>query len=206
MKQDWDKAQYEREKRIFVDNRLRSRSVYLHAALIFTVTWLAGWGFSFLLLKLGMLNLAGRYMLSFALSYFVFLGTVRVWADFMREDRASGSGIGDIGGVDVGSFDGCAVVLIALILGLMVATIFSITVGLPALLEVAFEVVFSGVVVRRMARNETIGRWASKLVSKTWLPAMSALIFLTVSAALLQKYAPGTHTFAQAIRVLFIKP
>ena len=206
MKQDWDKARYEREKRTFVDHRLRFRSVYFHAALIFTVTWLAGWGFSFLLLKLGMLSLAARYALSFLLSYFVFLGAVRVWADFMREDRKGGPDFGDFGGVDAGGFDGCAIVLVALIAGLIAATVFSMTVGLPVLLEVAFEVAFSGVVVRRLSRSETIGEWASKLVSKTWLPAMLALIFLTGCAALLQKYAPGTHTFAQAIQVLFIHP
>lgn len=92
MSEEWDRARYEREKRNFIETRLRFRAVYFYAALIFTVTWLMGWFCSSLLLKFGMFNLAGRYAASFLLAYLVFVATVRVWADFMRTDRGSAEG------------------------------------------------------------------------------------------------------------------
>ena len=208
MNEDWDSARYAREKRDFIETRLRFRSVYFHASLIFAVTWLAGWLCSFLLLKSGVTLLAGRYAVSFGVSYLVFICAVRVWADFMRrDDRSSSASARDgFGSLDLPSFgdgEGCVAVLAVLVLGLVIAALFAKTGGLPMLLEVAFEVVFAGTIVRRMSRKETIGDWSSRLIRKTWLSALVSFILLVSVAAFLQASAPGSQTFAEAWRVLF---
>ena len=206
MKEDWDSARYVREKRNFIERRMRFRSVYLHAALIFAVTWLAGWLCSLLLLKLGVSLMAGRYAVAFVVSYLVFLATVRIWADFMRHDERSGNvddagnGLNMLSGADG---EGCALVLGALVVGLALAGLFAMTGSLPLLLEVAFEVVFAGTVVRRISRKEMVGDWSSRLVSRTWLPALINFGMLVGFAAWLQTAAPGSQTFAQALRILF---
>lgn len=94
-------------------------------------------------------------------------------------------------------------VLITLLLGLLVAGLFAMAGGLPLLLEVAFEVVFAGVVVRRLSRTETVGAWASRLVGNTWPHALVALVLLTGLAAWLQAHAPGSRTFAEAVRIVW---
>ncbi len=113
MNEEWDRARYEREKRSFIESRLRLRSVYFHAALIFTVTWLTGWAFSWALLKFGVVSMPLRYGLSFVLAYAAFVVCVRVWADFMRAE----SGGTEVGYVDlpVADLEGCAVVLAGLL-------------------------------------------------------------------------------------------
>jgi hypothetical protein len=78
--EEWDAARYEREKWAFIETRRRWRSLYLHTAVIFTATWLAGWLCSALLLRLGMAHLPLRYALSFAVAYAVFILCVRIWA------------------------------------------------------------------------------------------------------------------------------
>ena len=199
---DWDGARYEREKRRFIESRLQFRSVYFHTALIFTITWLAGWLCSWALLKVGAHNMPLRYGISFLFSYGVFVLCVRQWAGYMRAERGSG----DLGG---GSFDmpgadaeGCFFVFIALIAGLLVAALFAMSGGLPLLMEVAFEVVFAGIVVKRLSRKQTLGDWLGALVRNTWIHALVALIALVSVAAILQVKAPQAATFAAAIKTL----
>ena len=88
------------------------------------------------------------YALGFAFAYLVFMGCVRVWADFMRRERGEGIDLTGSGDAPVAmGFEGCAVVLAAAGLSLVVAGLFALTGGLPLLLEVAFEVVFAGAVL-----------------------------------------------------------
>ena len=203
MNEEWDRARYEREKRNFIERRLRFRFVNLHAGLIFAVTWLGGWLSSWALLKLGIASLPLRYAISFILAYAMFIACVRIWADFMRKEHGD-AGSWDGGGFDIPGADaeGCAVVLVALLLGLLLAGLFALVGGAPLLLEVAFEVVFAGVVVRRLSRRETVGAWAHRLVRNTWLPALLVWAALVAVAAWLQAEAPGSRTFAEAIRVV----
>jgi hypothetical protein len=203
MSEEWDPARYEREKRSFIESRSRFRPLYFHAALIFTLTWLAGWACSWALLKLGMGSMPLRYGLSFLLAYLVFVGCVRVWADFMRTER---------GGSDVGNFDlpvadgeGCAIVMACLVLGLLLASVFALKGGLPLLLEVAFEVVFAGVIVKRLSRRQEVGNWSAALVRNTWLHALVAWLALVVVAGSLQHQAPEAKTFAGATKALWLK-
>ena len=205
MNEEWDPARYQRERRNFIESRSRFRPIYFHAALIFTMTWLAGWACSWALLKFGVENMPLRYGVSFLLSYLVFIACVRVWADFMRAERGDGSV--DAGGFDLPfvGFEGCAVVIAGLLLGLAVAGVFAMTGGLPLLLEVAFEVVFAGVVVKRLTRRQELGDWLSSVVRHTWLHALVAGLLLVAAAALLQHQAPEAKTFAAATKALWRK-
>ena len=201
MSEQWDRGRYEREKRNFIETRRNLRPVLLHVSLIFTATWLAGWGFSVLLLMFGMTNMPARYAISFFLSYLVFIACVRVWADLIRAEHGGGW---DGGGLDAGGVDGegCLVVLVVLALGLVASGLFAVIGGLPLLLEVAFEVAFAGVIVRRVSRKLTVGDWLGALIRNTWLHALAALIVLVTVAAVLQAKAPEAKTFAAAVKSL----
>lgn len=203
MTPDWNRAEYEREKRRFIESRLLHRWVYFHAATIFTVTWLAGWLASWALLSLGLRSMPLRYALGFAFAYLVFMGCVRVWADFMRRERGEGIDLTGSGDAPVAmGFEGCAVVLAAAGLSLVVAGLFALTGGLPLLLEVAFEVVFAGAVVRRVARKQVLGDWAGRLWRNTWAHALAVMAVLVLLAAALQARVPQADTFAQAVAAL----
>lgn len=197
----WSSAEYEREKRNFIATRLRFRSVYWHSCVIFTVTWLSGWLCSALLLKLGLAAMPLRYALSFALAYPVFLGAVRVWANFMKSERGEASGAGNIGAP--GDLGECSLfVLAAMLIAMVVAGIFALTGGLPLLLEAAFEVVFAGVMVRRFSGMEVVGDWAGTLLRKTSRHALVTLALLLSVAVWLQRHAPEAKTFAEAVKTL----
>ena len=202
MSEEWDRGRYEREKRNFIERSRQLRPVYLHISLIFGLTWAAGWGFSWLLLALGMKTMPARYAISFFLSYLVFIGCVRVWADFLSAKQGSDSWSGGV--VDVGG-EGCVVVLGILVLGLAAGAVFAMVGGLPLLLEVAFEVAFAGVVVRRIARREPVGDWLGTLIRNTLLPALATWIVLVTVAAALQAKAPQATTFRQAVQALLAK-
>ncbi|MEO7390737.1 MAG: hypothetical protein ABIU58_01100 [Ramlibacter sp.] len=157
------------------------------------------------MLKLGMNSMPGRYAISFFLSYVVFIASVRVWADFVRTDRANGGDWGGSFDFPVGDSEGCAVVIAALVLGLIAAGLFAMAGGLPLLLEAAFEIAFAGVMVRRLSRKQALGNWLGSLVRNTWLHALATLTVLVGLAAFLQAKAPETTTFAQAVKALYSK-
>ena len=101
--------------------------------------------------------------------------------------------------------EGRVVVLGILVLGLAAGAVFAMVGGLPLLLEVAFEVAFAGVVVRRIARREPVGDWLGTLIRNTWLPALATWIVLVTVAAALQAKAPQATTFRQAVQALLAK-
>lgn len=204
MKQSWTRTEYEREKRNFIENRLRFRSVYLHSVVIFSVTWLSGWLWSAVLLKFGIFAMPLRYAISFMLAYVVFLCAVRVWADSMKNERETsswnGSDLNTVPGGDLG--EGCFIVFAAMLMAFVVAGLFALMGGLPLLLEAAFEVLFAGMMVRRLSHMEVVGNWAGKLFRTTWLHAGATLLVLVAIAAWVQKRAPEAKTFAQAVKIM----
>lgn len=200
----WNRTALERQKRNFIETRLRFRTISLHAALIFGMTWAAGWAASAVLLHTGLTNMPLRYAISFALSYPVFFVCVRVWADFMRRERAGTWDLGSSIDIPVDG-DGCLILVVALMLGVVLATLFALIGGPTLLLEVAFEVVFSGTLVQRLGRTDMVGNWARALWLKTLPHALCVLIVLTGTAYWLQAKAPKAVTFAQAVKVVFQK-
>ena len=123
----------------------------------------------------------------------------------MRTERADG--LSDIGGLDLPGADGegCAILAVCLFLGFLLAGVFALAGGLPLLLEVAFEVVFAGVLVKRLSRQHKVGNWLAALVQHTWLHALVALLFVVTAAGLLQHQAPEVQTFAAAIKAIWPK-
>lgn len=194
----WDSARYEREKRDFVERRALLRPITLHLALIFMVTIFAGWFCSWLLLRAGATNMPMRYAVSFLFAYLAFAVAVRVWADAMRQDRASSEtnwwDFADFGG----DAEGCLVVVAVFLVSVLVAGLVTLMGGVPLLLEIAFEVVFAGVVVRRLGRRERIGDWTGQLVRRTWLPALAIAFVLVAAAGWMQHKVPQARTLAQA--------
>jgi hypothetical protein len=205
MAEDWTAAEYERQKRRFIDSRLTHRGVFAHASLIFAGTLGAGWLCSWALLKLGMANLPLRYAIGFVASYAVFLLLVRVWADFMRTERAEGSAVLESANA-MPLDEGCFYVIAAWAVGLVLAALFAMTGGLPLLLEVAFEVVFAGVIVRRARRIIVVGDWLGALLRRTWVHAAIAGLLLVVVAAWVQHQVPEAHTLRAALQVLLKRP
>jgi FtsH-binding integral membrane protein len=208
MNGDWDRPRYEQEKQKFIESRLALRAIWFHTALIFVVTWLAGWFCSYLLLRTGMASMPLRYALSFGFSYLVFMLCVRVWADSLRVARTDsvGGDLLDVADVaSIGDGEGCLIAVVALVAGMAIAALFAASGGLPLLLEAAFEVVFAGVIVRRISGRRRVGDWAETLLRNTWRHAAAALIVLVSLAAWLQARAPDTRTFAQAVHVLMAK-
>ena len=197
---DWDAARYQREKRNFIASRALLRPITLHAGVIFALTGLAGWGTSGLLLLSGLRHMALRYAIAFGVAYLVFALAVRVWADFLRQERKADWTEGGWDFPAGGDGEGCLLVLAALAIGLLAASLVTLLGGVPLLLEVAFEVVFAGVVVRRLGRRETIGDWRGRLLRNTWLPALAIALVLVIVAAWLQHRAPEARTLPEAVR------
>ena len=204
MTDQWDRTALERHKRNFIETRLRFRTVSLHAALIFGMTWATGWVASAMLLRTGLTNMPLRYAVSFALSYPVFFLCVRIWADFMRRERPGSWDLGSSIDVPVDG-EGCLIFLAALMLGSVLATLFAWIGGPALLLEVAFEVVFSGTLVQRLGHTDIVGNWARALWLKTLPHALGVLIVLSATAYWLQTKAPNDTTFAQAVKVVLQK-
>ncbi len=128
---------------------------------------------------------------------------MRVWADFITAEASSQGGIVDASGV---GGEGCLVLLAVMALGLLAGAVFAMLGGLPLLLEVAFEVAFAGVVVRRISGKLTVGAWLGALIRNTWLPALAALLVLVTVAAALQAKVPQSKTFGAAVQSLWHKP
>ena len=195
----WDRGDYQRERQNYIAATQRREPMLLVSTLIFTATWLTGWGASALLLWGGMTSMPARYGIGFVLAYGVFFACVRVWCNQVAQRReASGSNLGLDNAVDG---EGCLVVMAAIALGLLVASLFWMSGGVAALLEAAFEVAFAGTVVRRLGRTEVVGNWARALFVNTWPQALAMLLVLIGIAATLQRLAPGTTTFAEAASV-----
>jgi len=198
----WDRRDFQRERQNYIAAARRREPMLLVSTLIFTVTWLAGWGASALLLWGGVTSMPARYGLGFALAYGVFFLCVRFWAQRVRQRETGDSNLGLDSAVDG---EGCLVVLAAVALGMLVAGLFWMSGGMAALLEAAFEVAFAGTVVRRLGRTEIVGNWARALFVNTWPQALAMLLVLVGVAATLQRAAPGTSTFADAVSVVWAR-
>ena len=197
----WDRAAYQRERQNYIAATQRREPMLFVSTLIFTATWLAGWGASALLLWGGITSMPLRYGIGFLVAYGAFFACVRLWCNHVAGRRdSSGSSFGLDSAADG---EGCLVVTAAIALGLLVAGLFWMSGGVAALLEAAFEVAFAGTVVRRLGRTEIVGNWARALFVNTWPQALAMLLVLVGIAATLQRAAPGTTTFADALSVVW---
>jgi hypothetical protein len=201
----WSWKDYLRARQQFVQAR-QYRVSTMGVALVFTVTWLAGWAASASLLRWGHVTGMGlRYAVSAAVAYAVFFAAMRVWAEFQRGNPSERSGLDDLasGPPDFWGFDGgegCLIALAISLISLLAAVLLGVFGGFAALLEVAFEVAFAGVVVRRaFAPNIVVGRWWQTLLRRTALPALIIAALLVALAAQVQTWFPQSHTLGQAM-------
>jgi len=199
MKPVWHWKDYLLARQRFVQTGERRASAS-GVALVFTATWLAGWACSALLLRFGHMRSMGlRYALSAMVAYAVFFAAVRLWAGVQTKERPGMEM--DVSGIGSWSTDeGCLIVLAVFLASLLAAVLLSMFGGLTALLEVAFEVAFAGVVVRRaFGQALVVGPWWQTLLRRTVLPALLVGTLLVALAALVQARDPQALTLGQAI-------
>jgi hypothetical protein len=196
---NWDTREHQRQKKVFLANRGAFHPLGFATTLIFAGTWLSGWLFSFGLLKLGVHSMPLRYGLAFVASYGVFFLCVRIWCGFVLWNRGQASSSFDAPVVDG---EGCFWIVVIGAAACVPAMVFWLSGGFATLLEVAFEVVFAGTVVKRLGRLDIVGNWARALLSGTWMHACVALLILLGIAAALQRAAPQAITFVQAISAI----
>ena len=195
----WDTREHQKQKSAFLAERANFHPLGFSTTLIFASTWLAGWLFSFGLLMLGMSSMPLRYALAFLASYGVFFLCVRIWCGFVHWNRGDGGGSFDGAGIDG---EGCLWVVAIWLAACVPAVLFWLSGGFATLLEVAFEMVFAGSVVRRLGRMDIVGNWGRTLLAGTWMHACAALLILVAIATVLQRAAPQAETFAQAIAAI----
>jgi hypothetical protein len=166
----------ERRKRSFIAARENRLSI-LALSLVFTTTLVATWLASAGLLWLGLTPMPLRYAASALVGYGVFFIAVRIWADFQKAHPADRANNGNNWSFDVlsGGEEGCLVIGI---IGIAVVVLVALLswLGAVVMLEVAFEVVFAGILVRRAGKLDEIGQWAKLLFKRTWWLALLVLI------------------------------
>jgi hypothetical protein len=178
-------VELERRKRNFIAARENKLSI-LALSLVFAATLAATWLASTGLLWLGLKSMPLRYAASILIGYGTFFMAVRIWADFQKAhpaDRGSNSTDGYFD-MPSGSEEGCLVVAIIVIAAVVLATLLS-WLGAVVMLEVAFEVIFAGVLVRRVGRLDEVGQWAQVLFKRTW---WLALLILLVTSGIAHHY------------------
>lgn len=201
----WEPHTERNKRHLFVSRRLDLAPPVTAVALIFTATWLCAWLASSMLLALGLRNMPLRYALAFALAYACFFGFVRLWCDFAKrepEHKNAGNNF-DIAGVDGG--EGCLVVLGVLALAFVLSGLFWAIGGYALLLEVAFEVAFTGTVVRGVGRQSMLANWPKALLQRTWWMALITMLLLATFAGMMQRAAPEAATMSQAYKAIKAK-
>lgn len=206
---DWRWRDYLKQRRDFVEAR-RQHTPVSGVALVFIATIVAGWACSVVLWRVfDMASMPLRYALSTAVAYAAFFPAIRVWADYQRPmpaDQARSSSWGDLGDVPVDG-EGCLIALAVIALGFLAAGLVAAFGGFAVLLEVAFEVAFAGVLVRRALHPSfAVGRWWQVLLRRTWLLALLMAALAVWAAAQLQQHAPQAHTLGEALAAWHQKP
>ena len=192
-------------------------------------TGLFGFLVSFLLLRLGAVEMWLRYPVAVIAAYGVFLGLVRIWVELERMRFQSDdpdvldalenpnrktewkNWIGDrdcswlrwLGHGLEGGGEGCLVMLaIGLLFGVVFAVI-TVLLDAPALLaEVYLDAFLVSALYRRLriASNEY---WLGTAVKKTFWSVLIIAVCLSLAGWLLQFAAPGTHSIGPAIHKLW---
>jgi hypothetical protein len=180
----------ERKKRAFISER-ENRLPLLGLSLVFGITFLSTWLCSAALLKIGLTQMPVRYGLSILAGYAMFFVAVRVWSDFQRRRPsvdASNTNWPDIS-LPVNDAEGCLFVIALMAVGVLLAGL-ATWLGAVVMLEVAFEVAFAGLLVRRMGKLQRVGDWKKVLFQHTRGLVVSILLATTVLAYYYQTKYP----------------
>jgi hypothetical protein len=205
-KAHWTYKDYMNERRRFIGEREFKTST-LGVALLLGATIAVGWMASYGLRKLGLTSMPLRYGISYLLAYASFFLWVRIWADFQKlppKDYSTAQRGTDelrdaslLGGGEAGLF-----IILMVGLGLVGAVFMSLVSAFAVLLEVAFELAFAGVVVKRAFHaDRVVGQWWRVLFKRTWLFAVAMGAALMVSAAWLQSLYPSAVGLGQVLQI-----
>jgi hypothetical protein len=202
--EQWNTRKFESERNRFVASR-QDHVSWTGLSMIFIATFATTWLTSAALHSTTSMQMPMRYLLAVLSGYVVFFLAVRVWSDFQKrlpQYRLKGEDL-PLLDLSMGSegFVFAAVIFtpLALILGGLLSWF-----GAAALLEVAFEVAFSGVLVRSIWRAEkTVGNWYWVLLRKTGWVALLLMLSVYFGTVYVQSRYPSVNTATDAFRVLF---
>ncbi len=202
---DWDERKERNERHLFVSRRLDLAPPVTAVALIFTGTWLCAWLASAALLALGLHNMPLRYAVAFVAAYACLFGFVRIWCDFAKREPEHKSASSNFDLPSGGDGEGCLIVLALFALAFVLSGLFWFIGGYGLLLEVAFEVAFTGTVVHGISKQSMLGNWPKALLQRTWWIALIVMVAVAAFAAMMQSAAPGSLTTAQAYQAIKAK-
>jgi hypothetical protein len=201
-----NEAELGARKRNFIALVQERHSVGFHLFWMFLFTWLFAWLIAAILVAYGMKSMPMRYAIAFAGSYVFFYLLVKFWIHSTNwiggaaRKNNEGGGWGDIASVgDLG--EGCLPVVLAILAVMLFTWVVYMFGGATILLEVVFEALFAGVVVRTLKGKVKLGNWHIKLFQVTWLPALIMLVLLCGFAWKIQDAYPSANTINEAIKL-----
>ncbi len=200
-------------------------------SVVIVLTGLVGFGISAVLLKSGLTAMSIRYPLAVLGAYAVFLGLIRLWAEFERrrfdpEDPVILSAFEeeeepvrpsveksdsrwwdwlDVGGDFIPSDEGCLpMLLIGAIVGLLALLVVAVGAAPVLIAEVFIDVVLAGMLYRRLKLAQA-EHWLSAAIQKTWIYVFSAAALLALAGWCLDTLALDSDTMGNAVRELWPK-
>jgi hypothetical protein len=205
----------------------RSLWVRFHMTLILLLVLLAGIGSSFVLLRLGVHSMPGRYVLAVLLGYALFVFGVRLWLWYAQRalphlereivevdegtrrpstppgrGRTDGSALGDLAtAADVLGIagDGCMVVaVVTLIVAALGGMVAYVLVATPELLGEAVVQVALMAALRRKGKAWDGGHWSGSVLRVTWGPVLVAILAAAIIGFLIQARCPSATTLFDA--------
>jgi hypothetical protein len=204
----------------------RRRFPRLALGLVLALTGLAGFGFSFFLLKAGLGAMWLRYPIAVLGAYAVFLLLMRCWVEIEQsqinpEDpevlealekgapeplrtQSSNSWLDglDLPNVDIFDADGCLPVILIGVVIALVAMVIVALIGAPVLLaEVLIDLLLAGILYRRLKRAAD-EHWLGTCIRKTWIFVLCTAGLLLVAGLCLSFAAPDAHSIGPALEKL----
>jgi hypothetical protein len=208
---DMTEAELKARKRSFIKRVMANHMIGLHLFLIFMACWMFAWFVTATLVFLGVKWMVLRYAIAFGSSYVFFFYLVNLWISsvnwndspqLVRNSDFSDE-IGSYGEPWWGhesSFWMYTILLFGAVLIGILTLGFSLLGGVAMFLEVVFEALFAGVIVRTLRGKIMLGYWEKKLFRSTWLPALIMLILLCTAAWKIQETYPQASTINEAVK------
>ena len=192
--------------------------------LVLMLSGVAGFLVSYALLRLGVDHMWMRYPIAVLAGYAVLLALIRAWVElekrnFDPDDPALRNvepelklrhqpthrwwDSLDFAHADVLDGDeGCAAVLLAGIVFVLIGVALTAVFGAPALIAEVFLDVFIVTVLYRRLRIAQDEHWLGTAIRKTWTLALLTAALLALAGFVLEELAPGTRSIGPAIEQL----
>ncbi len=191
--------------------------------LIVLLTGVAGFSFSFLMLKAGLHSMGIRYPLAVLLAYLVFLLLLRLWMSLASVGRAAdvseavsdvgmhGGNIaaefaldaetgGELAGDAIGALDFDVLTLILILVTILCAGIMICVYVIWTAPLLLAEVFVDGIVMTAVyKRIHAVGQpyWAFSAIRRTWLPAVLLAAFFSLAGFAMHRVAPDAPSIGR---------